>query len=65
MKKAAVTMVYELAGTVIVEVPDDFTIEQAIKYAQKHIKDLPLPSDPSYIEDSEVIDDEGNAEFLS
>lgn len=40
-----------------IQVPIDFTFEQAIEYAKSHIKDIPL-GQLDYIDGSDVIDED-------
>lgn len=44
-----------------IQVPKNFTFEQAIEYAKSHIREIPL-GQLEYIDDSDVID-EDNCDF--
>lgn len=56
MKSFKIPVIYKVFGTVEVEAE---TLEDAIQYADKHIKDLELPTNGEYIEDSyEICDDD-------
>lgn len=44
-----------------IEVPADFTYEQAIQYAEDHIDEIPL-GDLEYLPDSDEIDEEDRLE---
>ena len=48
--------------TSYIEVPDDFTREQALEYARKHLDLCPIDSPLEYISDSDELDDE-NCDF--
>lgn len=41
-----------------IEVPADYTLEQAIAYAKEHIDEIPIESDLEYIGDSDELDEE-------
>lgn len=62
MKKFNVTYQYSVMGTVTIDVPEKMNIEEAIQYAKEHIDELPLPQDASYLEGSDIIDEE-NCDF--
>ncbi len=62
MKKLNVTLIFKSVGNAGIEVPDDMTLEQAIKYAKEHINEIPTPRNAEYIEGSDEIDEE-NCDF--
>ena len=62
-KTLKISMSYMVAGDVFIEVPANWSLEQASKYAADHIQDLELPSHPEYICDSADVDEE-TAEFV-
>lgn len=41
-----------------IQVPADYTFEQAIKYAKEHIDEIPITSDLEYIGDTDELDEE-------
>lgn len=41
-----------------IEVPADYTLEQAIAYAKEHIDEIPIESDLEYIGESDELDEE-------
>lgn len=53
---AACTCMVSYTGTI--EVPADYTLEQAIEYAREHIREIPIASDLEYIGDSDELVDE-------
>lgn len=44
-----------------IEMPDDMTLEEAIKYSRAHVNEIPT-GELTYISDSDEIDDE-NCDF--
>ncbi len=62
MKKLNVTYQFSEIGTVAINVPDNFTLEEAIQYAKKHIDEIPLPKNTEYLQGSDIIDEE-NCDF--
>lgn len=62
MQKLGVTVFCQAAYNAVIEVPDGLTEEEAIKYADEHIKEIPL-GELSYIEDSDSLDEE-NCYFI-
>lgn len=57
-KTLRISMCYQVCGFVSVSVPADMTLEEAIKYAQENLDDIPLPAYAEYIEDSAELDEE-------
>ena len=49
-------MVFSAIGTVGIDVPDDFTIDQAIDLAEKTKDNISLPIDWDYLLDSDKLD---------
>lgn len=45
-----------------IEVPADFTREQALEYAKEHIDTIPIKSELEYVSDSDELD-EDNCDF--
>ena len=41
-----------------IEVPADYTLEEAIAYAKEHIDEIPIKSDLEYIGESDELDEE-------
>lgn len=41
-----------------IEVPADYTFEQAVEYAKDHIDEIPIDSDLEYISDTDELDEE-------
>ena len=41
-----------------IEVPADYTLEQAIKYARENLREVPIDSDLTYIGDSDELVEE-------
>ena len=62
MKKLNVTIFCQAIYNSSIEVPDNYTLEQAIDYAREHIDEIPIMSDLEYISDSDTLDKE-NCEF--
>lgn len=52
MKLFTFDMVFSAMGTVSIEVPDDFTIDQAIDFADETRDDIGLPLNWDYLSDS-------------
>lgn len=48
--------------TSTIEVPENYTLEQAVAYAKEHIDEIPIDSDLDYICGSDELD-EGNCGF--
>ena len=63
MKKLNVTVCYTMIGNSSIMVPDDMTIDEAIKYAKDHMNEIPLPSNGEYVCDSDELDEE-NRTFI-
>lgn len=61
-KKFNITYQYSMIGTITIDVPKDMTIEEALKYAEDNIEDLPLPDNAEYISESCLLDQE-NCDF--
>ena len=47
---------WQVYGTNFIEVPDDFTVEQAIEYTREHWSDVGLAKDAAYVQDSDEPD---------
>lgn len=47
----------------IIEVPNEFTLKEAIEYAKEHIDEIPI-SNLEYISDSDIVDEE-NCGFVT
>ena len=62
MKTFNLTVLCQAYYTSSIEVPDDFTREQALEYARKHLDLCPIDSPLEYISDSDELDDE-NCDF--
>ena len=63
MKKLNVTIVFQSVGTSSIMVPDEFSLEEAIEYAKKHIDEIPTPLyNSEWISGSDEIDEE-NCDF--
>jgi len=56
MKKFYFGQSWQVYGTNSVEVPDDFTIEQAIEFVKKNWDDVGLANNPVYVQDSDEAD---------
>lgn len=59
LKEFNVRYQYSVIGTATIEVPANLTHEEALQYAKEHMDEVPLPADVTYLQDSEVIDEEG------
>lgn len=59
---AACTCMVAYTGTI--DVPADYTLEQAVAYAREHIKEIPIDSDLDYIGDTDELIEE-NCEFTN
>ena len=64
MKKLNVTIFCQATYNSSIEVPDNYTLKQAIEHAKKHIDEIPIMSDLEYISGSDILDEE-NCEFDS
>ena len=62
MKKLNVTIFCQAIYNSSIQVPDEYTLEQALEYAKKHINEIPVASDLEYIADSDILDEE-NCDF--
>lgn len=62
MKKLNVTIICQSSYNSSINVPDNYTLEQAIQYAKEHINEIPIMSDLEYISDSDILDEE-NCDF--
>lgn len=60
MKRFYFGQYWELYGTNSIEVPDDFTIEQAQKYVKEHWDDVGLAPNANYVMDSDEPDFENS-----
>ena len=61
MKRLNVTVQCMAVYNSSIEVPDDMTIEEAIKYAKEHLNEIPC-GELEYIPDSDELDEE-NCDF--
>lgn len=61
MKRLNVTVQCMAVYNSGIDVPDDMTLEEAIKYAREHIDKIPLTV-MDYVSDSDVLDEE-NCDF--
>lgn len=61
MKRLNVTVQCMAVYNSSIEVPDDMTIEEAIKYAREHLNEIPCGK-LEYISDSDELDEE-NCDF--
>lgn len=61
MKRLNVTVQCMAVYNSCIEVPDDMTIEEAIKYAKEHLNEIPC-GELEYISDSDELDEE-NCDF--
>ena len=60
METFKIPVAYQAYGYVEVQ---SFSLKDAVKYAERHLDELPLPKDPQYLEDSYQIDYDGIAEL--
>jgi len=58
MKNISFAYEYKMYGRITVEVPDGLTPEETIEHIKNNINDYPLPTNPSYLEDSCIVDEE-------
>lgn len=63
MKKLKIRMVYEIEGDTTIEVPDDFTLEEAIQYARDYSAPIKLP-EGKYVTGSEKLVEEESWNFV-
>ena len=63
MKKFHFGHYFQMYGSNCVEVPENFTLEQAMEYVKNNWGNIELPSDRSYVTDSDEPDFEGMCEF--
>lgn len=56
MKKVTFGVYYQSYGFVHAEIPDDVEHDDVASYLQEHWDDYPLPSDASYVQDSDQLD---------
>ena len=62
MKTLNVTILCQAYYNSSIEVPDDMTFDEAIKYAKEHIDDIPINSPLEYVGYSDELDVE-NCDF--
>ena len=62
MKTLNVTIVCQAAYNSHINVPDEMTLEEAIKYAKEHLNECTIETELEYISDSDMLDEE-NCEF--
>lgn len=63
MKRFVVSMTYVKYGNSSIEVPDDFTWEQAVEYAKQHKDDIPVPKNGIFVFDSDELVNEEEWDF--
>ena len=56
MKDFTFGIAWEEYGHATVEVPDDYTLEQAKEYVLEHWNEIPLPTKHDYVEESDEPD---------
>jgi hypothetical protein len=56
MKRVSVGVFYQAYGRITVEVPDEVGENDIREYLEEHRDEYPLPSDASYVQDSDEID---------
>lgn len=54
---------FSAIGSTVIDVPANFTREEALKYAEDNITELALPQDWEYLSGSDVLDEE-NCQFV-
>lgn len=57
-KKLIASCTCTVAYTGAIDVPEDYTLEQAIGYAREHIDEIPIESNLEYIGDTDELDEE-------
>lgn len=57
MKKLYVTITAVAIYNSFIDIPDDMTLEEAIKYAKQHMDDIPLGR-LEYVGDSDLIEEQ-------
>lgn len=62
MKTLNVTIVCQAVYNSHINVPDEMTLEEAIKYAKEHLNECNIETELEYISDSDMLDEE-NCEF--
>lgn len=62
MKKLNVTIICQASFNSSIQVPDDYTLEEAKVYAKEHVREIPIMSELEYISDSDILDEE-NCDF--
>lgn len=62
MKRFKVSVICQATYWGNIHVPDNFTREEALDYAKKHIDEISISSDLEWIADSDVVDEE-NSDF--
>ena len=62
MKKLNVTIVCQASFTSSIQIPDNYTLEEAKEYAKEHVREIPIMSELEYIPDSDILDEE-NCDF--
>lgn len=62
MKKLNVTIICQASFTSSIQVPDNYTLEEAKEYAKEHVREIPIMSELEYIPDSDILDEE-NCDF--
>lgn len=62
MKKFNITVLYTSVGTVTIDVPEEYTLAQAIQWAKENTDQISLPYNAEYVDGSLIIDEE-NCDF--
>lgn len=62
MKKFTITVLYTSVGTVTIDVPEEYTLAQAIQWAKENTDQISLPYNAEYVDGSLIIDEE-NCDF--
>jgi hypothetical protein len=62
MKRLVVTVNCMAVYNSFIDVPDGMNIDEAIKYAKKHLSNIPIINGLEYVSDSDELDEE-NCEF--
>lgn len=53
LKRLNIKMAYTFVGDTYIDVPKNFSLEEAMKYAQKHLDKIPIAPNTEYVPDSD------------
>lgn len=56
LKRLNIKMAYTYVGDTYIDVPKNLSLEEAMKYAQEHLGEIPIAPNAEYIPDSDTFD---------